>query len=96
MKRTGFRQLSEVCRSRRLQWFGHVVREGPGCMSYEALMFALDTDDIHRPRGRPPMRWVDVVRQDLERVGLSVEVALKQAADQNKWSKVLSKSDRCG
>ena len=53
--------VSTTCRRRRLLWLGHVVRKGRNTASYQALEIAIKTRDIKRPRGRPHLRWREVV-----------------------------------
>jgi len=69
-----------------------VIREGEGAASYEALQLALDTHDIKRPRGRPPKRWVDNIKDDLKPTNLSVRDCFPLAHDKKKWLEII---DRC-
>jgi len=66
--------ISVTCRKRRLLWLGHIIREGPGSASYEALRMAIDTSDIKRPRGRPTLRWIDNIKNDINSTGIRQEV----------------------
>ena len=84
--------VSATCRRRRLLWFGHVVREGPESASFQALELSINTNDIKKPRGRPPLRWIDTIRHDLKAADLSVESALQAAGDRLTW---LDTVDRC-
>ena len=84
--------VSATCRRRRLLWFGHVVREGPESASFQALELSINTNDIKKTRGRPPLRWIDTIRHDLKAADLSVESALQAAGDRLTW---LDTVDRC-
>jgi hypothetical protein len=57
--------IVEVIRSRRLRWAGHAWR------SQNPLLHAvMEQNPIgKRPLGRPRMRWEDVVKKDVERLG---------------------------
>ena len=66
-------KLGDKLRNARLRWYGHVKRRGvPG----------------RRKRGRPRRRWMDLAREDMERV----EAKEGDEVDREKW-KILS---RCG
>ena len=84
--------VSATCRRRRLLWFGHVVREGPESASFQALELSINTNDIKKTRGRPPLRWIDTIRHDLKAADLSVESTLQAAGDRLTW---LDTVDRC-
>ena len=73
--------LSQFCRQQRLLWFGHVVREGAESSSFQALQMSINTTDIRRPRGRPRLRWIDVVKKDLKCINLSLLDAVQSASD---------------
>jgi hypothetical protein len=88
----GIEPASLICRRMRLRWFGHVIREGEGSASYIAYLMARDIADIQRRRGRPQSRWIDVVRTDLRKIGLTLAEAEQAAADKKAWE---STADRC-
>ena len=76
----------------RLSWFGHVIREGVGSASYKALRMAIDISDIgKRRRGRPQTRWVDTVKKDLQRIGMSLDQAAVAAADKGAWKSICAR-----
>ena len=52
----------------------------------------MSTSDIHRPRGRPPLRWMDIVKKDLGQSKISLTEAIPVAEDKNKWLDII---DRC-
>lgn len=84
--------ISSVCRQRRLLWLGHVIREGPGAASFEALKLSLNTSDIKRPRGRPTKRWVDNIKEDLNPLNISVQDCFNLALHKKNWLDII---DRC-
>ncbi len=90
----GMKPASQTCRELRLKWLGHVIREGEGTASYEALRRAVNIGDIEgRRRGwNAQIRWVDVVKKDLSRVGLDIVKAKTAAVDRKAWAAIV---DRC-
>ena len=77
-----------------MKWLGHVIREGEGTASEEALRRAVNIGDIEgRRRGwNAQIRWVDVVNKDLSRVGLDIVKAKTAAVDRKAWAAIV---DRC-
>ena len=55
--------VTDVLRSSRLRWLGHILRAGPNCFVYKIFHEEMEG---RRPRGRPRTRWRDVVKVDLE------------------------------
>ena len=84
-KLNGSRSLSSICKERRLLWFGHAARQGPSSPTHQALLLAIDVSDVRRPRGRPPLRWIDTVRHDISGVQLSVKDAMVHALNRKAW-----------
>jgi hypothetical protein len=58
--------LSEILKSRRMRWAGHVARMGEKRNVYRLLV---GKPERKRPLGRPRRRWVDNIRMDLGEVG---------------------------
>ena len=53
--------ITEAINDKRLKWFGHVCRKANGSLVHQAYK----QDFPHpRPRGRPPKRWVDLIKKD--------------------------------
>ena len=71
-------------RSARLRWFGHVKRREERYVGKRALKVKIPGK---RRRGRPARRWMDVIREDMEELGLE-----EDAEDKDKWRKLV----RCG
>ena len=89
--RTEQTPLSQVCRQWRLLWFGHVVREGEESSPFQALLMSINTTDIRRPRGRPCLRWIDVVKKDLQCINLSLLDAVQSASDRAAWLEIVNR-----
>ena len=69
----------------RLRWYGHVKRREEGYVEKRMMEMAVPG---RRKRGRPRRRWVDLAREDIERVGAKE----RDEVDREKW-RILS---RCG
>ena len=70
-KRTGQIHLEKVIRERRMRWLGHVARMDEVRIPKQTLHWEIVR--FSRRPGRPRMNWRDVVRKDLQRMGINVE-----------------------
>ena len=82
---TKIAKLGDKLRNVRLRWYGHVKRREEDYV--EKRMMEMAVPGI-RKRGRPRRRWMDLVREDMERVGAKEG----DEVDRVKW-RLLS---RCG
>ena len=64
--------MAEFLRERRLGWFGHVKRRDKDEATRTIL---LRTVDGKRNRGRPQLRWRDLVKEDMARNQMMAEMA---------------------
>ena len=65
--------------TRRLSWFGHVVRRPEDSYVYKAYK---DDFTQARPRGRPPKRWSAQIRED---TGLPLLTLERRALNRGMW-----------
>ena len=79
------RNIIEIIKKRRLSWFGHVARRGEESYVYRAFK---DEFPGRRPRGRPPKRWIDQLRDDTNLPPLTLE---RKAKDRDLWKKFVQK-----
>jgi hypothetical protein len=49
-----------------MRWAGHVIRQDDDGLSKRVL---LSEPGVKRPRGRPRLRWIDGVEEDVARLG---------------------------
>ena len=54
----------------------------------QALLMSINTTDIRRPLGRPRLRWIDVVKKDLQCINLSLLDAVQSASDRAAWLEI--------
>ena len=71
-------KLGDKLRNARLRWYGHVKRREEGCLGKRMMEMAVPG---RRKRGRPRRIWMDLTRQDMERVGAKKE----DEVDRDKW-----------
>jgi len=79
--------IVRVIKSRRMRWFGHVVRMGEERGVYRVLV---GKPDGRRPLGRPRRRRVDNIRMDLQEVGCGYVDWIWLAQDRDRWRTLVS------
>jgi hypothetical protein len=77
--------IVDMIQKRRLTWFGHVVRRGEDSHAYRSYK-----EDFpgKRPTGRPPKRWADQIRQEMN---LPLRTLERTAKDRDRWKKCVSR-----
>jgi hypothetical protein len=61
--------IIRIIKSRRRRWVGHVARMGEKRNMYRLLV---GKPEGKRPLGRPRYRWIDNIKMDLLKIGVSV------------------------
>jgi hypothetical protein len=60
-------RITNFVKAQRIKWFGHVMRRSDS----EYLKATVEWKPTgKRPRGRPKKRWIDGIKQDLEKLGI--------------------------
>ncbi|VVC24148.1 Hypothetical protein CINCED_3A003752 [Cinara cedri] len=67
IEETGMTPIKYYIRGQRIQWFGHIMHESDDKI-IKTVMSWKPTGK--RPRERPRKRWMDVVEEDLKRIGI--------------------------
>ena len=63
--------MTEFLREKRLRWFGHVQRLDKDEATRKMLQMTVDGK---RNRGRPKLRWRDLVKEDMGRNQMATEM----------------------
>ena len=74
--------IVRVFKSRRLRWPGHVDRMEEGRSAFKILT---GNPKRKRPLGRPRRRWEDIIRMDLEEIGINARNWVDSAQDRDYW-----------
>ena len=104
-EQTKTKQWKHTIKTRRLRWFGHVIRfpnETLFCIStlkknihtYIPAKIALSyaTQKYQRPQGRPKTTWIEITtKQRKEDLNLSWNQACDLAKDREIWKNILKK-----
>jgi len=75
------RELLDTVKTRKLAYYGHVMRKQGSCLEKEIMQ---GTMPGARRRGRPLTAWMDNIRTW---TGLSVEESVRMTDDRDKWRK---------
>ena len=70
--------MAEFLREKRLRWFGHVQRRDKDEATRKTLQMTVDGK---RNRGRPKLRWGDLVKDDTAKNQMTTEMA----EDRRQW-----------
>ena len=73
-------KFGEKTREARLRWYGHLRRKDDGYIGRRMLRMELPGK---RKRGRPKRRFMDVVKEDMA----EVEVTVEDTVDRRNWRK---------
>ena len=83
LERAGILSVYTLLRQRRLQWIGHVHRMDEGRIPKQLLYGELVQGK--RPVGRPKLRFKDVVKRDMQAIGLPIDSWETLASDRSAW-----------
>ena len=89
LDQTGSCDMYTMLRSRRLRWTGHVLRMDESRIPKVVLYGELA--EGKRSRGRPRLRYRDVVKRDLKSFNICHEDWEHRASDRARWRGDLSK-----
>ena len=82
-----------IATQRRVRWLGHVLRSPPDHPTRAILEFHPSTDGWRRLRGAPRTRWLDVLPDDLRRVGVDIGQAAELAQNRIEWRRLVKLTD---
>lgn len=79
-RKTGLKDVVEVITGRKWRWAGHIARMD--CHRWTRRLVVWRPWADRRPRGRPPLRWVDDIRKHAGHNWMA------RAADRESWRKI--------
>uniref|UniRef100_A0A1W7R9N5 Endonuclease-reverse transcriptase HmRTE-e01 n=1 Tax=Hadrurus spadix TaxID=141984 RepID=A0A1W7R9N5_9SCOR len=87
-KMVGVDRLRDQIGRTQLAWFGHVKRKGESELARRMLEQKIRGK---RPRGRPRRRWIDGVKEEIERRGIKAEKIFREQRwkDRKKWRSLI-------
>ena len=80
--------MPEFLKEKRLRWFGHVQRQDIEETMRKILQMTVDEK---RNRGRPKLRWRDLVKEDMARTQMTTEMA----KDRRHWHVMIRAGPLC-
>ena len=92
LERTSSQSLHSTLAHRRLRWLGHVHRMDGGRIPKDLMYGELSTGA--RSRGRPYLRFKDVLKRDIKAFQLPVTSWERIASDRDKWRAALSRGSK--
>lgn len=76
-------RLTATCEKRVLQLFGHIARDGDNRIEKTVLLGKIPNK---RRKGRPPLRWIDTIK---DRLG-TIKRAILVAQDRTQWRCIIT------
>ena len=86
MTLSGVPKITNIIRSHRLRWAGHVSRIEDGRLAKE-LMVGKPMGT--KPLGRPGKRWIDNVKEDMTTLGANPDAWMQMAEDRVVWRQLV-------
>ena len=81
--------IVEKIKAKQLTYFGHVIRMSNQRYPKLAVEGRIEG---HRPRGRPPKRWLDNIKSSCQEIGIpSVCGARRLVQDRREWSSTVKR-----
>ena len=85
--RLKYQQWSEYISTQRLRWLGHALRLPEDSPAKQALNII--DEPVTRTRGRPKLKWIDIVRNQLKELNITWEKAKEISQHRAKWRELV-------
>ena len=82
-ERLKYQPWSVYISTQRLRWLGHALRLPEDSPAKQAL-YIID-EPILRTRGRPKLKWIDIINAQLKQIGVTWTEAKNICTNRNKW-----------
>ena len=83
-----FKKWSLHISTQRLKWLGHAFRLPENSPTKQALVEI--ENNPKRIRGRPKTKWIDTVKQQLEKLDITYDNAKEMALDRKLWNQTIN------
>lgn len=87
-RKAGRPALSQVIKNHRLRWLGHVLRMSESRIPKQLLKWR--PTHGKRRRGRPRLRWEDIIMKDIQEWDLDMKSAEVTAQDRSSWMRLVT------
>ena len=94
LDRPGIPSVYTLLRQRRLRCIGHVHGMDKGCIPKQ--LFYGELAQGKRPVGRPKLRFKDVVKRDMQAIGVPIDLWETLASDRSVWKTNCAKAPQGG
>jgi len=88
--------VSDIVKSFRLRFFGHLARSAPEEDHHRVIAAALrPPTDWRRPVDRPRATWLRTIDEHVQPLNFAVHTACRKARDRDTWHQVVSTATLC-
>ena len=97
-QRTDQPPLTDIIRTTRLKFFGHIARADPSMDHSRALRASVAplSRDWNRRAGRPRQTWLRTIESDLAPLNIGLVTAYRRAQNRQAWSKLIGTATSSG
>ena len=94
LSRAGLPSIYTLLKQRRLRWLGHVRRMSDSRIP-KALLYG-ELSNGSRARGRPKLRYKDVIKNDMKQTGIDLGTWEETSSDRPRWRTTLAQHLKTG
>ena len=89
-RKTAATEWSNIIGKRSLKWFGKVIRADESTPVKKAFNYA--NAPYQRPRGKPTLTWLSIIKSDFRNRNLTWDEAINTAIDIKTWETIVHDS----